>query len=86
MAGRDLTSCGTRAVLNVSVLALLSCAVVDVLLAAVESVWWPLVAAVAWWGAAIGVVIRAAAAATPRSRTPRAAPAWVTEELPVRRV
>lgn len=85
MAKRDLTSGGARAVLVLSVLVLLSCAVGNVLLAVVESVWWPLVAGAIWWGVAAGVVIRAAATTTSRSRTPRVAPEWVAEEVPARR-
>lgn len=85
MAERDLTSCGAPAVLGVSVLVLLSCAVGNVLLAVTESVWWPLFAGVGWWGAAAGVVIRAAAATTSRSRTLRVAPARADAVVPVRR-
>jgi membrane protein YdbS with pleckstrin-like domain len=73
MAERDLTSGGARAVLGVSVLVLLSCAVGNVLLAVTESVWWPLVAAVVWWGAAAGVTAWATAASTSRSRRRRVA-------------
>lgn len=76
MAGRDVTSGRARAVLGVSVLVLLSCAVGNVLLAVTESVWWPLVTAVVWWGAAAGVTAWATAARS-RSRTPRAAPELV---------
>ncbi|MCP2248185.1 hypothetical protein [Lentzea aerocolonigenes] len=74
MAERDLTSGGAQAVLGLSVLVLLSCAVGNVLLAVTESVWWPLFVGVGWWGVAAGVTAWATVAATSRSRTPHAAP------------
>lgn len=84
MAGQDATSAGARTVLCVSVLVLLSCAVGNVLLAVTESVWWPIVAAVAMWGAAAGVTAWATVAATSRSRTPRAARARADAGVPAR--
>ncbi|GAA3673092.1 hypothetical protein GCM10022267_69820 [Lentzea roselyniae] len=85
MTERDLTSGGAQAVLGLSVLVLLSCAVGNVLLAVTESVWWPLFAGVSWWGAAASVVIRATAATTSRAGTPRVTPAWMAAEVPARR-
>lgn len=82
---RDLTSGGAQGVLGVSVLVLLSCAVVNVLLAVTASVWWPLAAGVGWWCVAAGVVIRVEAATTSKSRTPRVAPAWMAAAVPARR-
>jgi len=80
-----MTNRGARAVLGTSVLVLLSCAVINVLLAVTESVWWPLPAGALWWGVAVGVVIRAAAAAPARSRTPDTTSARVFGGVPARR-
>lgn len=85
MAERGLTSCGARAVLGLAVLVLLSCAVGNVLLAVTESVWWPLVAGVGWWGVAVGVTVQAEAVGASRSRAPRVAPAWLASAVPARR-
>ncbi|WP_189160589.1 hypothetical protein [Lentzea pudingi] len=70
-----------RAVLCGAVLVLLSCAVVNMLLAVTESLWWPLAAAVVMWGAAAGVTAWASAA-TSRSRMPRVARARADAGVP----
>lgn len=85
MVERGLASCGARAVLCSVMLVQLSCAVGNVLLAVVESVWWPLAAGVLWWGVAVGVAIRAEAATTPGSSAPRVAAARVASAVPARR-
>ena len=69
MAERDLTGNRAQAVLVVAVGVLLSAGVVNVLLAVVESVVWPVVVGVGWVAAAAGVVVEAEAAAAAGSTT-----------------
>jgi hypothetical protein len=69
MAERDLTSTGAHVVLALSVCALLSAGVGNVLLAVTESVVWPLILGVVWVLFAVVVVVEAEAAAPSRSRT-----------------
>ncbi|NGY63257.1 hypothetical protein G7043_30485 [Lentzea sp. NEAU-D13] len=61
-AERDLTGHRAQAVLVIAVAALLSSGVVNVLIAVVESVVWPVVVGVGWVVVAAGVVIEAEAA------------------------
>lgn len=61
-AERDLTGHRAQAVLVIAVAALLSSGVVNVLIAVVESVVWPVVVGVGWVVVAAGVVIEADAA------------------------
>lgn len=69
MAERDLTGNRAQAVLVVAVGVLLSAGVVNVLLAVVESVVWPVVVGVGWVAVAAGVVVEAEAAAAAGSTT-----------------
>lgn len=85
MAQRNLTRAWAQAVLVLSVGALLSAGVVNVLLAVVESVAWPVFVGVGWVVVAVGVVIEAEAATPSRWRTPYDERAWVAVAVPARR-
>lgn len=69
MAERDLAGNRAQAVLVAAVGVLLSAGVVNVLIAVVESVVWPVVLGVGWVVVAAGVVIEADAAAASGSIT-----------------
>ncbi|MDX3663739.1 hypothetical protein PV646_41200 [Streptomyces sp. ID05-26A] len=86
MGEGDVSGAGARTVLVLAVGVLLAVGVVNVLIAVTESVLWPVFVGVGWVGVAAGVTIWADAAATSRSRRPRAVPVSVAAEVPAHRV
>lgn len=85
MAERDLARVRAHTVLVVAVGVLLSAGVVNVLIAVVESVLWPVIVGVGWVVVAIGVAIEADGATASSSSTARVMPVQMPERVAAHR-